>query len=223
MKMAHPDWEKQIRWTDENIPLLILENPKNHYETIDGLRRQMETGEGKFILAEGDKEYELGKFAEMIGSPWDMDFSGKKLTAAFWARIKNEAQGAPSDEKRQRAVSALLQYADEISLQSVLPITYDLNPEPATLLKSIRLRLDIQDMTLPEQMLSYMDICTELLHTKCFILSRMRSFLSETELNEFYRNVIEKKHRILLIEDHESGILPKEERFIIDRDLCQIF
>lgn len=223
MKLVHPDWEKQIEWRGNTIPVLVIENPQYHFQLLETLHQQAEGADGPFVLSDQGREYDLAKFMELVLSPWDLEYTGKKLTAAFWARIKCDVQEEIYGNTWQEAASALLRYADEISMRSALPLTFDLEADPISLLKAVRLRLDPENETLAERMLSYMDICTELLHTRCFVFSQIHSFLSRREWEELYRNVLMKGHHILLIEDHEYDMLEIEDRFIIDADLCQIF
>lgn len=223
MKLVHPDWEKQIEWRGDTIPVLVIENPRYHFQLLETLHQQADGADGPFVLSDKGREYDLAKCVELVLSPWDMAYTGKKLTAAFWARIKGDAQEEIYGDKWREAVSALLRYADELSIHSVLPLIFDLEAEPVSLLKAIRLRLDPENETLAERILSYMDICTELLHTRCFVFSQIHSFLSRREREELYRNVLMKEYHMLLIEGHEYDMLEIEERFIIDADLCQIF
>ncbi len=74
----------------------------------------------------------------------------------------------------------ILTYAEHLSQQVPLPLTYDMDVDLIEMMKAIHLRIDMEGMNLPEQMLSFMKNWNILFGETCF--SSMDSgFLTERD------------------------------------------
>lgn len=223
MKLTHPDWEKQMTWEDGRFPLVILENRACHYAVVQELYAEVRGGRGRFVLSEGERLLDAVKSLEVLVSPWDMDFSGRKVMTAFYARLKQALQDGERLAAAQEAVSSAERCAELLGDAFTLPTAYDNAADALVLMKAIHLRPEPPEGSLAEQMLSYMEFCTELLGTACFVFCGFRRFLPEEELHGLYHTAFLKKLHFLLLENTAPGIVEEEEPFIIDEDLCQIF
>lgn len=72
-------------------------------------------------------------------------------------------------------------------------------------------------------MISYMQNVRELEGEKWFIAVGLKNYLDKNELIELYHTVFLKKIKLLLIEGNDKENLEGEKKYIIDKDLCEIY
>lgn len=59
---------------------------------------------------------------------------------------------------------------------------------------------------------------------QCFVLVHAKSCFSEEELGKLYEMALYEKWKLMLLEAHgRESILPIEQQWIFDRDLCELF
>lgn len=223
MKLVHPEWEKQLEWKDGRFPLVVLENRTYHYQMAQALHDQILGAAGDFVLSEGESILDLGKLAEFIPSPWSMDFASRKIMTAFYTKAKRLGTGEDLFTPLREAEAAIQRYADSLDGAFPIPVVWDMDVDMVSLIKAIHLRPEDEAQTLAERMLAYMELCTELMGTACFIFCGFRGFLEEADLHALYHAAFLKKLRFLLIEQSCSHIMEEEDPFTVDEDLCQIF
>ena len=91
------------------------------------------------------------------------------------------------------------------------------------MMKAIHLRIDMEGMNLPEQMLSFMKNWNILFGETCFFFHGFRDFLPKEIKESFYNNALEEKLQFILLEGKCYDKIELENLFIIDEDLRQIF
>lgn len=223
MKLVHPEWEKQLEWKDGRFPLVVLENNGYHYRMVQALHDQISGDRGLFVLSEGERLLDMSRAAEFIPSPWSMDFANRKLMTAFFGKVRQIGEEEGLFGAGREADAAIQRYADQVGDALSVNLTWDIAADMVAIMKAIHLKPAEETDTLAGQMLAYMELCTELLGTSCFIFTGFRGFLEEEELRELYRTAWVKKLHFLLIEPTRGHIIDEEDVFTIDRDLCQIF
>ena len=76
--------------------------------------------------------------------------------------------------------------------------------------------------SLEERVLAYMDLSREFEGKELFVFVNLRSLLPTDKLQLLADTALNREHRVLLIDNMEYPKLEKEERHIIDNDLCEI-
>jgi len=223
LKLVHPDWEMQIRWTETKIPVLVIENEQCLFNTVDELHRQINFGDGKFVLSSNDKSLDMQNKAELILSPWSVDFSQRKITAKLLTLAKGEAVNETNYIATQQIITSVLKYVGDLSSDLPVDVLYDLDFDITELLKIVHLSINAEEMTLLEKMLQYMKVFTQLFGETCFIFNGFRNYIEQERLSEFYQNALAEKFTLLMIEAHCQEKTKEEKLYIIDSDLCQIY
>ena len=223
MKLVHPDWERQIEWKNETVPVIVIENPEYHLQVLEELYHQVHRMEGRFVLSEQECILDMSKQGALLLSPWDLNFEDRRIMTELFSRLKKISVGEKYYRHTCQLTDSILQYADMISMELPIPLNYDEEIDVMPFLKALHLHVDNENLSLPDKMITYMDVCIELFGDMCFIFNGFHDLLSREQLIQFYDTVFDKHFCILLIEGHENDILEKEEVLIFDHDLCQIF
>lgn len=223
MKLVYPEWEKQLRWEGGRFPLVVLEEPTYHFEIVQELYDGAHGGESRFVLSEGETILDLSRKLAVVPSPWSMDRGSRPLMTALYGRLKKDLAGPELFRTAQEAAAAVARYAGQAGESFAFPLTCDDSPDLLAFLKAVHLRPEEAEGPLAERMLAYMELCTDLLGTACFVFCGFRGYLPESDLRGLYQTAFLKKFHFLLIESHADRIVEEEDRFIVDSDLCQIF
>lgn len=76
--------------------------------------------------------------------------------------------------------------------------------------------------SLGEKIIDLMELITEFDREKFYVIINLRSYLSDEETERFMDTVIRHRFSVLMIESNEHLLLPRESRFLVDKDLCEI-
>jgi len=223
LKLVHPDWEMQIVWDEAEIPVVVIENENHLFHTLDELHRQINVGEGAFMLSHKDKQFDLAKKAALILSPWGMDFAQRKITTKLLVLAHDEVVNETNYAYTQKITSAILKYVGDLSCKLPVDLLYDFDFDITELFKIVHLRINTDDLSLPEKMLQYMKVWVQLFGECCFIFNGFRKYIDKATLSEFYQNALADKLTLLMIESDCKNKTKEEKLYIIDSDLCQIY
>ncbi len=223
MKLVHPTWEKQITWIGEKIPVLSIENPKALYGYMDEMVRQTDGEKGNFCLSTENKIMDMKKNFLFLESPWSLDFSQKKITTKLFQNLKEMAQGELFYEHTERAIGYLLTYLQNLTAESPIPLTYNLDIDITELFKAVHIHVDENELCIEERLIQFMKTWNSLFGDTCFALNQFRNLIDTKNREILYENLMEEEIHCLFLEGKIDGIIEKEELFIIDEDLCQIF
>ena len=69
---------------------------------------------------------------------------------------------------------------------------------------------------------SIMELVQTFDRDKLFIFVNMRSFVEDSDMQLFMDTVLSHGFHILMLENYAYPVLPRESRWIVDRDLCEI-
>jgi len=223
MKLAHPLWEKVISWEENHVPVIVVENPDFYYEIISELYQQTGGGDGRFVLSENDKTLDMKKRALFIQTPWEMNFSDRRIISRLYAAIKQDALEESSYLSTRESVGLFIRFLTDLADRMPLPLTIDTNPDFADLLKAVNLRIDTDGLPLTETMITFMKTWNTLMGETCFLFRGFRAFIPKDKRKEFYRTAGAEKLLFAFFEDSCRDTIPEENIFTIDDDLCQIF
>lgn len=75
---------------------------------------------------------------------------------------------------------------------------------------------------LGEKILDYIELVTEYDRKKLFIMLNLRSYIDDSEMEYFMKEVLQRKYHVLMIESSEHKKLLYEKRTVVDAFLCEI-
>lgn len=223
MKLVHPDWEKQIELKGEGVPLISIEDPAALYGILSEMKEEGSLGVGRFVLSEGEKILDMRKRFLLVLHPWDMDMNDRKIITKLVSQMAGTAQGEQFFQKTGRLGNELVSWMEEVTGEIPLPIAYDLDIDWEGLIKSFHIHLDDGGLMLEERMISFMKIWNHFCGETAFCFYGFRNLLPAERRELFYENAKEEELQFFLLEGPVHDIIQKEDAFIIDKDLCQIF
>ena len=123
-------------------------------------------------------------------------------------------------ERSQQLLGAIEKYVYDLAFQQDLDLE-SLHLSVSSLLKASGIKLKEDYSSLGEKLLVYMDLMTEYKLAEVFVFVNLRSVISNHMLELFTENCCCRGYNFLLI-DNKAGVkLSREQRTVIDEDLCE--
>lgn len=149
--------------------------------------------------------------------PFDMNPKG------LLTKIMNEMQKIAVNEQHFVQTTTVLscweKYLLELTVDMVGNIGFSkINLE--SLIKSAGIELESDYDNFGEKILDYFGLVNVYDSKKLFVLVNLRSYLSESEMKEFLKNVTVHQYEILLVDSVDYPVLELEKRYIVDADQC---
>lgn len=218
MNFVHPLFENPVCINEGEVLTFIIENPIVLRKTVIFFNKEND----EIVLLDGLEALDADKYIEFIDNVFDMKFASKKITN----KLCDEAVQIAGEFQNDTIsiFGAVNEYAEAISACFDLPVTFSFLDETDRLIKFLNFHIDTEDMSLPETLLSYMEVCRKVFGKKLFAVLNIKSYLSEEEFELFCKNVNYEKFYVLLIEAYDCKKTQKcEKKIIIDNDLCVIY
>lgn len=223
MKLSYPIFENPIIFKENKINVLVIENQKLFVKLINELLHQINGFDGKFVLSLNFKEIEINKNMDMLIDPFSLDINQKKVITKLYSHLKNTALDSDFYIDTKAILSEIMQYAEKISQTSQFPLAYANDIDIVSVFKILDLKIEICLESLVEKILDYCSVVQEFCGITCMVFVNLKCYLSDEELEQFYRIVSYKKIFILLLENTvREQRFEIEELHIIDSDLCEI-
>ena len=217
MMLSYPFLEKPINFDSSKINVLIIENPVVLRNTVNAFRKQAET----FVLSEDFKPIEWTKHAEFIGDIFDIDFLSKSLSSKINLEAGKIIEIYP--EETAELLHHINSWGGFVSSQFDFNADFSVLEDSERIIKMLNFSVHTEDLSLPEMILEYMNICRKFFKKNLFVFLNLKSYLTVDEQQLFYKSAVYEKFNLLLIENYQhESIGSYEKNVIIDKDLCVI-
>jgi CRISPR type II-A-associated protein Csn2 len=222
MKLAHPDISAVLD-TDIHpgkIPTLVIENRKFLREFLADISGQLAGDQGNTVLSRHNTPVEISRYLELLHCFTPFSCNEKALLTKITALLEKEAMGEEHYMETQRLLQRVETYV--YTLAQDLPCEISCTKlGPGSLLKSAGLEI-VWDGRFPlEQLVEYMELVRELDREKLFLLVNLRSYYSDEETALLLDTLIDHDLQAILLDSHAGKLLPQEDRWTIDEDLCE--
>lgn len=223
MKLAHPELEGQIIFDKEKPCEWIIESPKKFSAYTQELYCQSEGLEGRFILSEGEKEKDVSKCMEVIFNPFAVNINDKKILNKLYSELSELAAGEEMYMKTQEIKNQLLSYFLELEHVSPYILESDMEMDVLAIFRACGIRFSNYAEDFIGNLNQFIKIMAELMHKKVIVLVNIGSYVSHGQLEQIVEHAAYNEIALLLIENVQRRLSDKVKRYIIDKDMCEIF
>lgn len=219
MALTYPLLSTPISFNENEIPVLIIENPMELRNFLYDLKRQISGQMGMSVLSENFVPIEIANSLILLTDILSVDFTTRKLINRIYEEIALVA--ANHADTLRNSMIALNQIALQIATEMEFDVNFVELTDPTPILKQFNFSVDVSNLSCVERLTLYIKLQQRFLKKKLVAVYNLKACLSSDELNLFYQTILYEKLHILLIEDiQRSHPLSIEHTFIIDRDLC---
>lgn len=206
---------------ENSINVLVIEHPETLRGIIEELINQLDGHEGQFVLSIDGKPISMLKVFDFIPIPFSIDLNSKKIQSKIYQVLKSEANENLIYEANELNKSFLV-FLNQLINRLHYNLTTDLEIDIVALFKSYNVGFRTEELSFLEKLMEYAQISSDLLGLRALIILNLKSYLSETELKEFYKFVFYSKINLILLENSQRDLLEEESMIVVDKDRCII-
>lgn len=222
MKLAHHFINKPINLSNEElVNFLVIENQNFFLEAAIDLNSQLNKQEGIFVLSCENQPVEIYNKLEVITDFINLDINKRLLVNKLLRKANEVANEENLMLKTVELKAHISRFAFDIAEEINHDIDFLSDFDVSCILKAINFKFRDDEMDIPERLINYMLLVRELECDKCFVLINFRDYISDGEIDNFYKTVLYNKLKVLVISAHEHPKSKYEKRVVIDKDLCE--
>lgn len=222
MKLMHPLFSRPIEFQENRVQVLTVEQPVLFRDMLSDLLKQSEGEEGAFVLSEEGECLDPAKYLYPIADCFHLDQIGRKMQVRLMHELLRTAQEKMPKETAD-LTGQIQQYFARLILLSEFPVEYEHGENLSALLKAMDIRVDLEDLSVPEALCEHISLYHQLMGRGCVVLVRVKDLMTPDELRRFYQMAGYQKWNLLLLEAHgQEERLPEEQHRLFDRDLCEL-
>ena len=219
--LRHHRIEAEIILESDTYTTLAIESPSLLRTFLDGVERQIETGEPFFHLYDGNKEIPFEKSCYFIRDCFNPALDNKKVENT----ITKEVVSSISDEEQtefQRLINELSQWVEKVAFDFPIPLTIETDINPGVLLKALSLSPHRKTDDFLENLVLSIRILSHVTKKNVFILYNLQDYLSEDELYSFHKEMQKMEIVFFILTSHLPLRKTSHEKIIrIDEDLFE--
>ena len=220
MRLMHPVFQEPILFREDQVQVLIVENPVLFREMTFDLMGQEESREGEFVLSLDYNPIDCAEHLHIVRDYYHLELTDRKIQSRFMAMVQKTVQEELGLQSMQ-VMSEINQFLGAIAGAVEIPTEFDDGDKLIPLLKASGFRISLNDLSPVEALEEYLSVYSSFLKDPCFVLIDAKAFFSEEELQRLYQMALYKKWRLLLLEStSRETVLPEENVCLIDKDLC---
>lgn len=205
---------------DCEINVLVIEAPGFLYELLTDIKKQINNFEGNTVLSICNEPVSFHKYVELITDPLSIEMNKRVILKKVIAAMEKCGQDAVYYERTQKLLAEIEAYINDLSLNFDAEIEcHDISFQQ--ILKAAEVTVADEYSRLVDRIYAYMELIREFEGDKLFIFVNLSSYIESEQLQEFADTVIGHSFRVLLIDSHDFERLEKENRLIVDGDLCE--
>lgn len=225
MRIVHKDISNPVIINENKINVLVLENKKFFIDKINELINQINGDYGDYFLFDlNDEELSISKNCEILTDLFSLDFDSKKIKSVIFNELKNISNSEVFYIKIRELEKNIRDLILEIMYESDFELELDEDFDITKLLKIYDISISKSYDTLIEKFITYIDILTDVLKIKVIFCVNLLNLFDEVDRIEIYKYLLLKKKKVVFIENYyESYDLEYEYKYIIDKDIYEIF
>ena len=222
MKLMHPALSEPIVFTENRVPVLIVENRFLYRSMALDLIRQGEGEAGEWILSHDGFLLDCGVCLHTVYDYAHPEMIDRKTTSRFFNTIQRTAV-----EEMQQETHCILEniqmYLGRLATLTPHPVSFYPEDNVSALLKAFGFRPDLTDLPPHEALYEHLTLYEGMAKHVCFALLGAKAWFADEELKQLYTMAGYRKWSLLLFES--QGVydpLPAEDYILIDEDLCEV-
>lgn len=224
MKIIHPIFQEPIVLEDDKVCVIQIENKRCYRELLCEIFYQSNhTLEGRFLVTEEAKSFDLGKDVHIITDILSIDSNQRKIISKLYQRLEATAEENDFYLETQEVLSKIQKFISLLTDNETVALNFKEEVSLQDLFKIADVKIESENIRLLEKLLDYLGIVQEFLKPKCIIVMGLKQFFEKEELEEIYKFAIYQEIQLVLIENvRDVENYEREEKVIIDEDLCEI-
>lgn len=223
MKLVHGDLSGEIINEQKECVEWIIESPDLFSKYVGELYRQFNKDEGKFVLSENNKEIDIAKYSEIIINPLSIEINNRKVLNKLYEELNKLSFNEVLYMKTLELTKLIQEYLLELEQETNYILEFNNEVEMSALFKAVDLKYEDSGEDFLERLVKYIKILVDLLSVKLFVFINARCFMNDEQIKKLCEEIKYIEIKGLFIENSEKACVKGVERYIIDKDRCEIY
>lgn len=224
MKIVYPDYTYQMNFIEGKVNVVVIENISEFRHLLEEILLQINGNDGRFVLSNNEEILKISNNIQCIIDPFSMELNSKKILDKIYTLCKREILDTELFIQQEQLFSNIMMFIEKVIEKIDYSLCYSDEIDIKSLLKLVNLKLQNEHCGFLEKIVDFIKINHTLLGNKIFIFINLRSFLNEKELELLYKTACYEKIFLVLVETHDfDNKLVNENKYIIDKDCCEIY
>lgn len=219
--LNHFELESKLEICNEKINVLVVENNTKFFDYCKELVLQQEGEVGGFILFDERKEYSISKFVKIVFDFFNLDLNDKKMQTSLFTSLSSICQNEMLVEASS-LLTNIATFVDKLNTYSDFELDFNEQTPISAIFKAFGVSAKNDSTNLLSALVNYMQFCSKLLGIKLFVFVNLKTFISEKDLQTFYKQIMLDDLNVLLLENTLRPKIDGEYITLIDNDLCEI-
>lgn len=196
MKLYIPQIDYLVEFKVKTYQTLVIESPRLLCRILNDIAEQLQGNEGQIVLSKDNKVISIEKNIEMISQFIPFEMNKRSLLT----KITNHIQQLSIDDKYYLQTTTLVTEWERLLLNLSMDMIGNLNFTKISveaLIRASGIELDETYDNLGEKLLDYFELVQEYEQRKIFVLVNLRSYMSNSDMLEFFKGIGERQYYIL--------------------------
>lgn len=220
MKFAYKDMGHVLTFEPGYVNELVVENKNMFFGMANSITVQTEGQHGNAVLSLKDKPVELSRYADVTVQFAPFQINRKSLLTKLCTSLEQKAVS----EEHYKSTIEILNGIDRFV--QIITEEYPFEIEcPKTsigaILRAVSPMVAEDEINALEKIIDYMELVRTLDKERLFIMINMRTYFTDTDMEEFIKCAVSRDLKILLLESSSHKKLANTRRYVIDSDLCE--
>lgn len=213
----------QMLFQENQVVIWCIESPTILRKFLTELTNQVLDQKGKFVLSEQEHILDIGKYVDLLLTPFAADVNEKRNLNKIYAELKEIAFDETHYLSTKQILGEIIDYFSELEQETSVDITFDEEIDFNQLLKAAGIKIETYDGDTLSRLGQYLQVMAKLLQKKIVVFVNLSFYLEKEEIEELLKQAFYLKLHVLLIEQKEIKLDLSYKQYIIDNDNCEIF
>lgn len=221
MKYTHPELETVFDTDNGCYNTLIIEEPRFLTRLLTDLVNQLQGHEGEAVMSDRDTPLPFSKNAALLDTFVPFELNRKPLLTLVNNALAKAAALPEYFDQTGALMGDMERWLQALAFRYPCDIVFT-NTTPAALIKAAAPEIRTCSEGIAERVLDYMELVETFDRRRLFFTLNMRSYVPDEEMNLFVDTLLDHEYPLIAIESSARPRLPREERTLVDIDLCEI-
>lgn len=222
MNLAYLDLFNHIELNEHTVNVLVIENKNLFREMIQQFMQASLGLDSKWVLSDKGRIVSLNKVSTIINEPFNIDLNERKLLDGLYNEMVSVAMNEVHYMETNQMRTCILTCINNIIQDIDYPFVESEDVSLPNLFKLSGVHFENYEGGILERLSSYAYLCYRFKKFKLLSFVNLKTYFTDEELIEFYKDMEYKKISIILFENREYSQLANEKTTVIDNDLCVV-
>ena len=222
MKLVYTELEQQLVFQENKVNVLVVEHKELFRRMINELNEQLEGVENGFTLSVDNKILKIEKEVCLILNPFALEINARKALTGLYNELSKLGLNEENYVKTCRLKGEIAEYIYDLLNQVDYALEFQDDFGLQNLFKALEVQFEAGEGEFLESIVHFMDVCAKFQKVKILAFVNLKTYLTDDELRELYKEAFYRKIHLLLLENSIESELEEEMVHIVDRDLCVI-